>query len=126
MRKLTALMLAAVLVMTALCGCNILEIGTAPTLPKLDYDESTLTCRVEYVNGRTCRVSIVEGDGHYNAATEKREADVIFVTYAGLEGSKSVQVGNTVSFTYAYSTDVTERGGVPHISVRVLEVDGNK
>lgn len=126
MRKLIALTLAAMLVMTALCGCNILEIGTAPTLPKLSYDESSLTCKVEFVNGRTCRVSILEGDGHYDAATENREADVIFVTYAGLEGSKSVQVGNTVRFSYSYSTDVTERDGTPHISVRVLTVDGNK
>ena len=126
MRKLIALMLTAMLVMSALCGCNILEMGTAPTLPKLSYDESSLTCKVEYVNGRTCRVSILEGDGHYKAATEEREADVIFVTYAGLEGSKSVQVGNTVRFSYSYSTDVTERGGTPHISVRVLQVDGSK
>ena len=126
MRKLIALMLTAMLVMSALCGCNILEMGTAPTLPKLSYDESSLTCKVEYVNGRTCRVSILEGDGHYKAAAEEREADVIFVTYAGLEGSKSVQVGNTVRFSYSYSTDVTERGGTPHISVRVLRVDGSK
>ena len=126
MRKLIALTLAAMLVMTALCGCNILEMGTAPTLPKLAYDESSLACKVEYVNGRTCRVSILEGDGHYKAAAEEREADVIFVTYAGLEGSKSVQVGNTVRFSYSYSTDVTERDGTPHISVRVLEVEGNK
>ena len=56
------------------------------------------------------------------AATEKREADVIFVTYASLDGSKSVQVGNTVTFTYSYATDVTERDGTPHISVRVLTV----
>ena len=123
MRKLIALTLAALMAMTALCGCNILEMGTAPTLPRLDYDESTLTGKVEFVNGRTCRVSILEGDGHYDAATEKREADVIFVTYASLEGSKSVQVGNTVSFTYSYTTDVTERDSTPHISVRVLTVE---
>ena len=123
MRKLIGLALVLVLAMTALCGCNILEMGNAPTLPKLDYDESTLTGKVEFVNGRTCRVSILEGDGHYDAATEKREADVIFVTYASLEGSKSVQVGNTVSFTYSYTTDVTERDSTPHISVRVLTVE---
>ncbi len=122
MRKLIALTLAALLAMTALCGCNILEMGTAPTLPRIHYDESTLTCKVEFVNGRTCRVSILEGDGHYDAATEKREADVIFVTYASLDGSKSVQVGNTVTFAYSYATDVTERDGTPHISVRVLTV----
>ena len=97
MRKLTALILAAVMVMTILCGCNILEMGTPPTLPRLSYDESAITGRVEFVNGRTCRISILEGDGHYDAATEKREADVIFVTYASLDGSKSVQVGNTVT-----------------------------
>ena len=77
-KKIFSLVLA-LLAMTALCGCNILEMGTAPTLPKLHYDESTLTGKVEFVNGRTCRISILEGDGHYDAATEKREADVIFV-----------------------------------------------
>ena len=123
MRKLIALMLAAVMVMTVLSGCNILEMGKAPTLPKLGYDESTLTGKVEFVNGRTCRISVLEGDSHYDAATEKRDADVLFVTYAGLDGSKSVQVGNTVTFTYSYTEDVTERDGEPHITVRVLTVD---
>lgn len=122
MRKLIALTLAAVLAMAALCGCNILEMGEAPTLPKLGYDESTLTGKVEFVNGRTCRISVLEGDGHYDAATEKREADVLFVTYTSLGGSKSVQVGNTVTFTYSYTEDVTERDGEPHISVQVLTV----
>lgn len=122
MRKLTALILAAAMMMTILCGCNILEMGTPPTLPKLSYDESTLTGRVEFVNGRTCRVSILEGDGHYDAATEKREADVIYVTFSDLKGKKSVQVGDTVVFDYAYTTDVTERDGEPHISVRTLNV----
>ena len=122
MRKLIALTLAAVMMMTLLCGCNILEMGKAPTLPKLGYDESTLTGKVEFVNGRTCRISVLEGDGQYDAATEKREAEVLFVTYAGLAGSKSVQVGNTVTFSYSYTEDVTERDSEPHISVKVLTV----
>ena len=122
MRKLIALTLAALLAMTALCGCNILEAGTVPTLPNLGYDESTLTGTVEFVNGRTCRISVLEGDGHYRAATEKRAAQVLFVTYSSLEGEKSVQVGDTVTFTYSYTEDVTERDGEPHISVQVLTV----
>ena len=122
MRKLTALILAAVMVMTVLCGCNILEMGTPPTLPRINYDESAITGKVEFVNGRTCRISILEGDGHYDAATEKREADVIYVTFSDLKGKKSVQVGDTVSFTYSYTSDVTERDGEPHISVRALDV----
>ena len=123
MRKLTALILTAVMMMTLLCGCNILQMGTPPPLPKLSYDESSLTGRVEFVNGRTCRITIVEGDGHYRAATEKRDADVIFVTYSDLGGKKSVQVGDTVRFDYAYTTDVTERDGQPHISVHKLMVE---
>jgi hypothetical protein len=122
MRKLTALILAAVMMMTLLCGCNILEMGTPPTLPRLSYDESAITGRVEFVNGRTCRISILEGDGHYDAATEKRDADVIYVTFSDLKGKKSVQVGDTVTFTYAYTSDVTERDGEPHINVRTLDV----
>ena len=122
MRKLIALTLAAVMMMTVLSGCNILEMGKAPTLPKINYDESTLTGKVEFVNGRTCRISVLEGDSHYDAATEKRAADVLFVTYTALEGSKSVQVDNTVMFTYSYTEDVTERDGEPHITVRVLTV----
>ena len=122
MRKLILLTLAFALVMSALCGCNILEAGTPPTLPKMNYDESTLTGTVEFVNGRTCRISILEGDSHYNAATEKREADVLFVTFSSLEGQKSVQIGDTVTFTYSYTEDVTERDGAPHISVQVLTV----
>ena len=122
MRKMMALTLVLVLAVTVLCGCNILESGTPPTLPKLGYDESSLTGTVEFVNGRTCRISVLEGDGHYNAATEKRAADVLFVTYSSLEGSKSVQVGNTVSFTYSYTEDVTERDGEPHITVQILTV----
>ena len=47
---------------------------------------------------------------------------MLFVTYSSLEGSKSVQVGSTVTFTYSYTADVTERDGEPHITVRVLTV----
>ena len=122
MRKLIALLLASVLTMTALSGCNILEMGKAPTLPRLDYDSSTVKGLVEFVNGRTCRISVLEGDSHYDAATERRDADVVYVTYTSLEGSKSVQPGDTVTFTYSYNTDVTERDGEPHISVRILNV----
>ena len=124
MRKLMAIVLAAVLAVTALSGCSILlEAGNPPTLPKLEFDISTLTGTVEFVNGRTCRICITEGDGHFDAATENYDADVLFVTYSNLEGSKSVQVGDTVSFTYSYTEDVSERGGDPHISVRVLSVE---
>ena len=122
MRKIIALMLCAVLMMTVLCGCNILEMGKAPTLPKIGYDESALTGKVESVNDRTCRISVLKGDGHYDAATETRSADEVFVTFTSLSGSQNVQPGDTVTFTYSYTEDVTERDGEPCISIGVLTV----
>ncbi len=122
MRKLVALFLMLTMTL-GLCGCSfLLEAGNPPTLPKLSFDESTLKGQVEYVNGRTCKVTVLEGDSHFRAATEKREADTVYVTYSSLEGSKSVQVGDTVSVTYAYTTDVSERDGEPHIIVRAMKV----
>ncbi len=123
MRKFFVMLLTLTLAASLLSGCTfLLELGTPPTLPKLELDASTLTAQVEYVNGRTCRVHVLEGDSHFDAATEKREADVLYVTYSSLSGNKSVGVGDTVVVDYAYSADVSERDGKPHITVRVLQV----
>lgn len=122
MRKTFLHMLALALVLCSLCGCGLIETDNPPTLPKLDISTSTLTGTVEYVNGRTCRVIITEGDSHYDAATEDREADAIFVTFATLDGSKSVQVGDTITFSYSYTSDVSERNSDPHITVNRITV----
>lgn len=87
--------------------------------PKLEMAEylSTLTGTVEYVNGRTCRVLITEGDSHYDPD------DVIQLTFVNLEGSKkSVQMGDTVKFEYNYISQVSEYLGSPHITVNQLYV----
>lgn len=117
MRKSVICAIALVMVVCLLCGC-----GSAPTLPKLDISTSTLTGVVEYVNGRTIRISVTEGDSHYDAATEKYAADVIHVTYTTLDGSQSVQIGDTVTFTYSYTRDVSERNNDPHITVNKITV----
>ncbi len=122
MRKTILRVLALVMMVCGLCGCGLIETDNPPTLPKLDISTSTLTGTVEYVNGRTCRVIVTEGDSHYDAATEDRKADAIFVTFTTLEGSKNVQVGDTVTFTYSYTTDVSERNNDPHITVGRITV----
>lgn len=122
MRKKLLRLLALAMAACVLCGCNIIETDNPPTLPRLDLATSTLTGTVEYVNGRTCRILVTEGDSHYDAATEKREADAIFVTFSTLEGSKSVQVGDTITFTYSYTDDVSERNNEPHITVNRITV----
>ena len=123
MRKF-CLLLSVLLLLSALCGCeiNILETDNPPTLPKIDLDSSELTATVEYINGRTCRVRITEGDGHFKAGSEDRDPDVIQITYTALEGSKSVKVGDTITFTYSYTRDVSELYGYPHISVNSVTV----
>lgn len=120
-RVLTAVVI--VLAMMVLSGCNILETDNPPTLPELTLDESTLTGTVEYVNGRTCRIVITEGDSHFDAEGDGWDADIIQLTYATLDGSMSVKVGDSVTFTYRYTKDVSERNGDPHITVNEITVN---
>jgi hypothetical protein len=116
--------IAVILLLTLLCGCeiDILETDNPPTLPKLDIGASELTGTVEYINGRTCRIHITAGDSHFKAGTEDREPDVIQISYTSLEGAKTVKVGDTITFRYHYTEDVSELYGYPHISVNSITV----
>ena len=124
MRKL-CLLLSLLMLLTVFSGCeyDILETDNPPTLPKLDLGVSTLTGTVDYINGRTCRIQITEGDSHFKAASEKRDADVIQITYTALEGAKTVKVGDVITFQYNYSKDVSELYGYPHISVSSIKIN---
>ena len=126
MRKF-CLILTALMMVSILCGCNILETDNPPTLPNIDLDSSTLTGTVEFVNGRTCRVEVIEGDSHFdgpyvNKRGEPVSGDLIQVTYSSLSGEKSVSVGDTITFTYRYTQDVSEKNGDPHITVNEIHV----
>ena len=104
-------------------GVIVFVVQVIPT-PKLEMEEnlSTLVGTVEYVNGRTCRVLVTQGDSHFDAASEDEEADVIQLTFTNLEGSKSILVGDTVRFEYDYVSQVSEYLGSPHITVNQVYV----
>lgn len=126
MRKLIALLTAGV-VFLALCGCNILETDNPPTLPKVELDRSSLTATVEYINGRTCRLTVSQGDSHFdgpyvNRRGEEVAGDTIHLTYTSLTGAKTLTIGDSITFTYHYTTDVSEKNGDPHISVNEIQV----
>ena len=111
------LKLAVVLSLIAalLCGCS-LEMISMPDLPELNLGRSELSGTVEYINGRTCRVLITEGDSHFD------EEDIIQLTYVNLAGSKSIAIGSTVHFSYDYTSQVSEHLGSPHITVHQVHV----
>ena len=126
MRKF-CLILSAVMLLTLLCGCNILETDNPPTLPKVSLDNSTLTGTVKFVNGRTIQIEVSEGDSHYDGPYENKRGeqvpgDTVQVTYTTLTGADNVSVGDTVTFTYHYTTDVSEKNGNPHIAVGEISV----
>lgn len=127
-KRIFALALCLVMAASALCGCNILDSDNPPTLPKFNMDSSELTGTVEYVNGRTIRITVTEGDSHYdgpyvNSKGNEVSGETVQVTYTDLKGAKSVGIGDTVTFTYNYITDVSERNGDPHITVKTLTVE---
>lgn len=126
MRKI-CLLLTAALVMSLFAGCGLIETDNPPTLPKLVLDNSSLTGVVEFVNGRTCRITVTEGDSHFdgpyvNRKGEPVSGDTIQLTYTTLSGSKNVAVGDTVTFRYSYAGDVSEKNGDPHITVHEIKV----
>lgn len=129
MRKL-CLVLCAVMLVSMLSGCDIrdlLETDNPPTLPELALDGSSLTGTVEFVNGYTVRVRISEGDSHFdgpyiNRREEEVPGDLIQVTYTSLDGAKAVNVGDTVTFSYRYTRDVSEKNGYPHININTLTI----
>ena len=116
MRKTCQVFLPLLILILTLTGCG-LESVAMPKLPEIELGKTSLAGTVEYVNGRTCRIRIVEGDGHFD------EDDVIQVSYTSLEGSKSVVIGNTVRFEYDYTAQVSELLGYPHISVNQMSVE---
>ena len=121
MRKLK-LFFALVLVLTLLTGCGI-EMISMPELPEVELSTSTLAGTVEFVNGRTCRILITEGDSHFRAASDDDSADVVQLTFLNITGGKkTVQVGDTVRFEYDYVTQVSEYLGSPHITVNQVRV----
>ena len=112
-KSLTLLIAAVMLVSLALTGCGSEE---GPTLPELILDGSELTGTVEYINGRTCRILVTQEDSHYDAE------DQLYLTYSAINGSKAIKVGDTVSFSYRYTRDVSEYNGDPHITINEVFV----
>ena len=105
-----------ILVAALLAGCGI-EMIAMPELPEIELGKSSLAGVVEYVNGRTCRVRITEGDSHFD------EEDIVQLTYTNLVGSKSIGVNSAVRFDYDYTTQVAEYLGSPHITVNQVHVE---
>ena len=129
MRKL-CLILSLVLAVAMLSGCEIdlLETDNPPTLPKLELDRSSITGTVEYVNGYTLRIVVTEGDSHFDGPYVNLKGvdvpgDTIQITYSSLAEGKNVSVGDSITISYRYTKDVSEKNGIPHITVNLITVN---
>lgn len=98
--------------------CSLLLTGCGkPSLPSIRIDGSTLEGSVEYVNGRTCLLRVTVEDGHYD------KDDLVYLTFMNTSaGNETVSVGDRVTFSYHYTTDVSEYNGEPHITVNEVSV----
>lgn len=122
-KRLSVLILTLVLLMSLLSGCS------EPSLPTIDLDKSSLTCTVTSISDDgTLSVVVSQGDSHYdgpyvNSDGEDVEGETILVTYTSVKGGKTVAVGDTISFTYHYTADVSKFNGKPRISVDQIKVE---
>ena len=115
MYKIIKLLVPLVLIVSLLTGCGSFEI-TADDIHNFVTVDSSQMGLVEFVNDRTCRVCVTEGDSHFDSD------DTIQVTYTSLEGKQSVTVGDRVRVDYVYTTQVCEYLGSPLITVNRLHV----
>lgn len=110
--SLTVLILAFILV-----GCGIEDLPM-PKVPDAELAPSALAAQVDYINGRTCRIIVTEGDSHFDAGDELQ------LTFSNLTGSRmSPRIGDIVRFEYDYISQISELLGSPHIIVNQIQVD---
>lgn len=121
-KRLPVLILTFVLLVSLLSGCS------EPSLPTIDLDKSSLTCVVTAIgDDGTLSVVVSEGDSHYDGPYdtsdgETVEGETLLITYTSVKGSKTVAVGDTISFTYYYTADVSKFNGTPRISVDEIKI----
>lgn len=107
-KRILAVLLLFVLLMS-LSGCKKLSLD----MPQLT-GSSTLTGKVEAVDGNTCTILVTEGDKHFDAE------DQLYLTYVVLDGAGALRVGNHVRFSYSYTKNVSEKNDLAHITVQVV------
>ena len=122
-KRLFTLILSTVMLMCLLAGCS------EPSLPTIDIDKSSLTGTVESIGeDGTLRLTVTQGDSHYDGPYEKSDGETVagetvLVVYTTIKGSDTVSVGDSVSFTYHYTTDVSKFNGYPRITIDKITVN---
>ena len=104
--------LAAMLSLAA-CSFSMDSISLGP----LDdiFKKDPIVCSVLEKNGQELTLLVLASDGHYDVDDE------LLVSYSTISGGSSVKVGDTVTFSYDYLTDVTAKGKFPYIVVDSIE-----
>lgn len=114
-KRMVAVCVLLALVLS-LAGCKLsLNMLEMPSLPQVD-SSSTLTAKIESVNGNQCTIIVTEGNGEYD------KEDILYITYGIVAGNLTLAVGNTVTITYNYVKDVSEYEGLPHITVDEIAI----
>ena len=85
------------------------------TLPPLRID-SSLVCSVDSIEGNRCLVTVLEGNGTYDADDE------VYVTYESVAKKEQLHRGDVITFSYNYVTDVSAIDDMPHITVETVTI----
>lgn len=104
--------LALILSLSA-CGFSLDSIDLGP----LDdfFSKDPIVCSVLEKDGQELKLLVLSSDGYYDVE------DKLLVSYSTISGGTSVKVGDIVTFSYDYLTDVTVKGDYPYIVVDSIE-----
>lgn len=103
----------------SLAGCklsirNTVE-GKDASLPAFDLSTS-LICTVDSMDGSRCTVTVLEDNSNYD------KDDVLYITYDTVAEGQSLTIGDVITFSYNYVSDVSAISGTPHIVVEELSI----
>lgn len=108
--KVIALLLICVLLLS---GCELNLPGPLQKFTKF-LDDSPIVCVVTAKEGLTLTVEVQSPDSHYD------EGDTLTVIYQTIQNGKEIRIGDQITFSYDYMTDVTVRNDDPCIKTEVV------
>lgn len=100
-------------VLLAGCGLSLESVDLGPLNGLLKKDP--IVCSVLEKEDQQLKLVVLSSDGYYDVDDE------LLVSYSSISGGTSVNVGDIITFSYDYLTDVTVKGDYPYIVVDSIQ-----
>ena len=103
----------SMVVLLAGCGFSLESVDLGPLNGLLKNEP--IVCSVLEKEDQQLKLVVLSSDGYYDVDDE------LLVSFSSISGGTRVNVGDSVTFSYDYLTDVTVRGDYPYSVVQSIQ-----